>query len=147
MSNKINVITPKSINNKSFLFSIIVPVYNTEKYVEKCLNSIQKAMDTDCEVIIVNDGATDNSDSIIKEYINKLPDKYKENFVYVTKENKGLADTKNVGISFARGKFISVVDSELSIMKKIIIKGTSINIIVKVLIRLIVIGLELSRVE
>ena len=112
MSNKINVITPKSINNKSFLFSIIVPVYNTEKYVEKCLNSIQKAMDTDCEVIIVNDGATDNSDSIIKEYINKLPDKYKENFVYVTKENKGLADTKNVGISLARGKFISVVDSD-----------------------------------
>ena len=100
------------MNKSEFVFSIIIPVYNTEKYIEKCLNSVLDAMDTDCEVIIVNDGATDNSEKIIKQFINNLPEKYKENFVYTKKKNKGLADTKNVGIEMARGKFISVVDSD-----------------------------------
>ncbi len=100
------------MEEKNFLFSIIVPVYNTEKYVEKCLESIKNAMDTDCEVIIVNDGATDNSEQVIKDFIEKLPNNIKQNFIYTKKENKGLADTKNVGIEMARGKFISVVDSD-----------------------------------
>ena len=95
-----------------FLFSIIVPVYNTEKYVEKTLKSIYEAMDRDCEVIVVNDGSKDNSEEIIKKFINALPEEYKNNFVYVKKDNKGLADTKNVGIAKARGEFISVVDSD-----------------------------------
>ena len=99
------------MNNK-FLFSIIVPVYNTEKYVEKCLKSIKKAMDEDCEVIIVNDGSTDNSEKIIMDFINGLPDRIRDNFVYTKKENKGLADTKNVGIEKSRGQYISVVDSD-----------------------------------
>ena len=100
------------MENNNFLFSIIVPVYNTEKYIEKCLQSIEKAMNVDCEVIIVNDGSTDNSEQIIKNYIDNLPEKYKNNFIYIKKENKGLADTKNVGIKKARGKYISVVDSD-----------------------------------
>lgn len=100
------------MENKNILFSIIIPVYNTEKYVEKCLESIQKAMDTDCEVIIVNDGSTDNSEKIIMEFIEKLPENLKNNFKYTKKENKGLADTKNVGIEMAQGKYISVVDSD-----------------------------------
>lgn len=95
-----------------FTFSIIVPVYNTGKYINKCLKSIQDAMDEDCEVIIVNDGSTDNSEEIIKEYLSNLPEKYKDNFVYTKKDNKGLADTKNVGIEMSRGDFISVVDSD-----------------------------------
>lgn len=100
------------MKKNDILFSIIVPVYNTEKYIEKCLNSILKAIDTDCEVILVNDGSKDNSEKVIKEFINKLPEEYKDNFIYKYKENKGLADTKNVGISLARGKYISVVDSD-----------------------------------
>lgn len=96
----------------SFLFSIIVPVYNTEKYVKDSLESIRNAMDEDCEVIIVNDGSTDNSEKIILDFINSLPENYKDNFVYTKKENKGLADTKNVGIEMSRGEFISVVDSD-----------------------------------
>ena len=94
------------------LFSIIVPVYNTDKYINKCLNSIQKAIDTDCEVIIINDGSTDNSEKTIKDYLKKLPEEYKSNYIYIKKENKGLADTKNVGIEKATGEFISVVDSD-----------------------------------
>ena len=98
--------------NNEFLFSIIVPVYNTEQYIEKCLKSIENAMDTDCEVIIVNDGSTDNAENIIINFINNLPERIKNNFIYTKKENKGLADTKNVGIEMARGKYISVVDSD-----------------------------------
>ena len=100
-----------------FLFSIIVPVYNTGKYLKKSLESIQLAIDEDCEVIIVNDGSTDNSEEIIMEFINNIPKKNQENYVYIKKENKGLADTKNVGIEKARGKFISVVDSDDYISK------------------------------
>lgn len=98
--------------NKDFLFSIIVPVYNTEKYIEKSLNSILKAIKDDCEVIIINDGSTDNSEKKINEFLEKLPSKLKNNFVYTKKENKGLADTKNVGLDMAHGKYISVVDSD-----------------------------------
>jgi len=94
------------------LFSIIVPVYNTEKYVEKCLDSIYRAIDVDCEVIIINDGSKDNCDKIIKKYLKKLSEEQKKNTTYVKKENKGLADTKNVGISLAQGQYISVVDSD-----------------------------------
>lgn len=100
------------MENKDFLFSIIVPVYNTEKYIEKSMDSIMKAIDKDCEVIFVNDGSTDKSKEKIMEFMEKLPEEYKENFRYTEKENKGLADTKNVGIELSRGKFISVVDSD-----------------------------------
>lgn len=100
------------MDKKEFLFSIIIPVYNTEKYVEKCLKSVLDAMDKDCEVIIVNDGSTDNSEKSILDFINNLPEEYKDNFVYTKKDNKGLADTKNVGIALSRGKYISVVDSD-----------------------------------
>lgn len=100
------------MNQSDFLFSIIVPVYNTEKYIEKCLQSIEKAIDIDCEVIIINDGSTDNSEQIIFKFIEGLPEKLRENFVYTKKDNKGLADTKNVGIKMSRGKYISVVDSD-----------------------------------
>ncbi len=100
------------MDKSKFLFSIIVPVYNTEKYVKKCLESIEQAIDNDCEVIIVNDGSTDHSEEIIIDFINRLPENMKCNFIYTKKENKGLADTKNVGIEMARGKYISVVDSD-----------------------------------
>lgn len=97
---------------KDILFSIIVPVYNTEKYIEKCLDSIYKAIDIDCEVIIINDGSKDNSGKVIKKYLAKLSEEQKKNTTYVKKENRGLADTKNVGISLAQGEYISVVDSD-----------------------------------
>lgn len=100
------------MENNKILFSIIVPVYNTGKYITKCLESIKKAMDKDCEVIIVNDGSTDNSEQVIKDFIKALPSEYKDKFIYKFKNNKGLADTKNVGISLSRGQYISVIDSD-----------------------------------
>lgn len=100
------------MESNKILFSIIVPVYNTGKYINKCLKSLVKAIDTDCEVILINDGSTDNSEQVIKDFMKTLPEKYKDKFIYKFKENKGLADTKNVGISMARGEYISVVDSD-----------------------------------
>ena len=62
----------KNDKNNDILISIIVPVYNTSKYLVKCLDSIYAAIDNDCEVIIVNDGSTDDSEKIIKDYISNL---------------------------------------------------------------------------
>lgn len=58
--------------NEDFLFSIIMPVYNTEKYIEKSLQSVYEAIDTDCEVIIVNDGSKDESEKIILKFLENL---------------------------------------------------------------------------
>ncbi len=104
--------------NNDILISVIIPVYNTAKYLKKCLDSVYAAIDENCEVIIINDGSTDNSEKTIKQYLKTLSNKkYKENTIYLYKENKGLSDTKNVGIKKARGKFISVVDSDDRINK------------------------------
>lgn len=102
---------------KDYLFTIIIPVYNTEKYIKKCLESVLQAIDIDCEVIVINDGSTDNSEKVALEFIENLPEKYRKNFKYIKKENKGLADTKNVGLKMAKGQYISCVDSDDYISK------------------------------
>lgn len=99
-------------NKNKILFSIIIPVYNVEKYIIKCLDSVIEAIDNDCEIIIINDGSKDNCDKLIKEYIDKINKDYKDNITYIYKENKGLADTKNLGIEKSRGEYISFVDSD-----------------------------------
>lgn len=88
--------------------SIIVPVYNSEKRLEKCLNSLICQMESELEIVIINDGSTDRSDYIIKDYIKKYPDKIQ----YYAKENTGIADTRNFGIEKAKGKYIAFVDSD-----------------------------------
>ena len=102
---------------KEKLISIIVPVYNTSKYVYKCLESIKDAITDDCEVLVINDGSTDNSEDIIKDFIKELPAKNKNQFKLYTKENGGLADTKNYGIEHSTGKFLSFIDSDDYISK------------------------------
>lgn len=88
--------------------SVIVPVYNTERYLEKCLCSLVNQTLEDIEIIIVNDGSTDDSQSIIDKYVKKYPRKVNS---YV-KENGGLSDARNYGISKAIGDFIGFVDSD-----------------------------------
>ena len=88
--------------------SVIVPVYNVEKYIDKCLNSLVNQTLKDIEIIIVNDGSPDNSEKIINEYLNKYPDKIK----YLKKENGGLSDARNYGLKYATGEFIAFVDSD-----------------------------------
>ena len=88
--------------------SVIIPVYNTEKYIEKCLESLAKQTMQDFEVILVNDGSTDNSKKIIKDYIKNS----KLNIKYLEKENGGLASARNYGVERALGKYISFLDSD-----------------------------------
>ena len=90
--------------------SVIIPVYNTEKYIEKCLDSIYNQKIKDIEIIIVNDGSKDNSDTIIQKWI----EKNKENIQikYLKKENGGLSDSRNFAIPYVTGEYISFIDSD-----------------------------------
>ena len=87
--------------------SIIVPVYNVEKYLKKCLNSIINQTYTNLEIIVVNDGSLDNSDLIIKEF-KELDNR----IIYIKKENGGLSSARNAGLDIATGKYVLFVDSD-----------------------------------
>ena len=100
------------METKKTLISIIVPVYNTEKYIERCLDSIMKQDYPNFEVILVNDGSTDESGIIIQKY----KEKYK-NISYIKQENKGVGAARNAGIKVAKGDYISFVDSDDLIME------------------------------
>ena len=88
--------------------SVIVPVYNVEHYLSKCLDSLVNQTIDDYEIIIVNDGSPDDSQSIIDEYQKKYPDLIKS-FI---KENGGLSDARNYGMEKANGEYVSFVDSD-----------------------------------
>lgn len=88
--------------------SIIVPVYNVENYIKKCLESLVNQTLKDIEIIIVNDGSTDNSEKIIQKYL----EKYQYKIKYVTKQNGGLSDARNYGMKFATGEYIAFLDSD-----------------------------------
>lgn len=88
--------------------SVIVPVYNVEEYLDKCLNSLVNQTLKDIEIIVVNDGSPDNSQDIIDKYVKKYPKKVKS-FV---KKNGGLSDARNYGIKHAKGEYIAFLDSD-----------------------------------
>ena len=83
-------------------FSIIVPVYNVEKYIKKCLDSIFAQTEKDFEVIVVNDGTKDNSMDIVKDY----------KVTIINQENQGLSAARNNGLKKARGDYIIFLDSD-----------------------------------
>lgn len=88
--------------------SIIVPVYNVEKYIEKCLNSLVNQTLKDIEIIIVNDGSTDNSKSIIDKYFSK----YNNLIKIVEEKNQGLSGARNNGLKVATSNYVMFVDSD-----------------------------------
>ena len=88
--------------------SVIVPVYNTEKYLEKCLDALVHQTLDDIEIVIVNDGSTDTSVKIIERFKRDYPEKIK----FISKENGGQATARNVGIKAASGKYIGFADSD-----------------------------------
>ncbi len=88
--------------------SIIVPIYNVEKYLPKCLDSLVNQTLDDIEIILVNDGSTDNSGIIAKQYYENHKNKIK----YLEKENGGLSDARNFGIPYATGEYIAFLDSD-----------------------------------
>lgn len=88
--------------------SIIVPVYNVERYIRDCLESLIKQTIDSYEVIVINDGSPDSSQDIIDEYVAKYPDIVKS---YI-KENGGLGSARNYGLQYAKGEYIGFVDSD-----------------------------------
>lgn len=88
--------------------SVIVPVYNVQGYLEKCLDSLLAQTVENMEIIIVNDGSTDGSQNIIDGYQKRYPDKIK-GFI---KENGGLGDARNYGLRYAKGQYVAFIDSD-----------------------------------
>lgn len=88
--------------------SVIVPVYNVEKYLRKCFDSLVNQTLKDIEIIIINDGSPDNSKEIIDEYAKKYPKMIKA----LHKENGGLGDARNDGVKMSKGEYIAFVDSD-----------------------------------
>lgn len=88
--------------------SVIVPVYNSRDYLERCLESLVNQTLPDIEIVVVNDGSPDDSQTIIDRYAEAYPDK----IVSLSKENGGLSDARNFGIARATGEYIGFVDSD-----------------------------------
>lgn len=93
------------LNSKKI--SVIIPVYNTEDYIDRCLYSVCNQTYKNLQILIVNDGTKDNSEEIINKYL-----KIDSRIIYLKKENGGLSSARNYGLSFATGDFLSFVDSD-----------------------------------
>lgn len=89
------------------LISVIVPVYNVEKYLQKCISSILDQTMQDIEIICVNDGSTDNSIDILNEFAS-----YDSRVKVISKQNSGYGDSLNIGIANAQGEYIGIVESD-----------------------------------
>ena len=95
------------INYENNLISVIIPVYNTEKYLEECLKSIQYQTYNNIEVIMVNDGSKDNSGSICQKYV-----EIDSRFRYFEKENGGASSARNLGLDNVTGDYITFIDAD-----------------------------------
>lgn len=90
-----------------YKISVIVPAYNIEKYLPRCLDSILNQTHKNLEVIVISDGSTDNTNSVIEEYAKK-----DNRIVPLFKENSGVSDTRNRGLEIATGDYIGFVDGD-----------------------------------
>ena len=93
--------------NYEIMLSVIMPVYNVEKYLRRAIDSVLNQKFNDYEIIIVNDGSTDSSGEICDEYLKK-----DSRISVIHQENKGLAETRNTALKVARGKYIYFMDSD-----------------------------------
>ncbi len=91
----------------SNLISVIIPIYNVEKYLEKCIKSVINQTYTNIEIILVNDGSTDSCREICEKY-----EKLDSRIRVINKENGGLSDARNVGINFSTGDYLAFIDSD-----------------------------------
>lgn len=88
--------------------SVIIPVYNGEKYIRACLESVLKQTLQEIEIIVINDGSTDSTQEILENYQKQYNDKIK----IVKKENEGQGEARNVGIDLSQGEFLTFVDAD-----------------------------------
>lgn len=89
------------------LISVIIPVYNVHSYLRRCLDSVVNQTYKNIEILLVDDGSTDNSAQICLEYEKKY-----KNVIYLYKKNGGLSDARNYGIKHSKGDYIAFVDSD-----------------------------------
>lgn len=92
--------------NRNPKISVIIPVYNVERFIDRCIKSVVNQTLQDIEIIIVNDGSQDNSELFIKKYLNS------EKIKYFKKGNGGLSSARNFGINRANGEYIAFLDSD-----------------------------------
>ena len=95
------------MHKNEYKISVIIPVYNTAQYLPECLDSIVPQMNSDIEVICVNDGSWDDSADILRKYSEKY-----ENIRILTQQNQGLSCARNNGLKEAKGKYIYFLDSD-----------------------------------
>lgn len=103
------------------LVSIVIPVYNSELFLEKCLNSVINQSYKNVEIVAVNDGSTDNSKKILEKY-----EKLYSKFHFYDKKNTGVSGTRNFGIKHSHGDYIMFVDSDDWIDRDYIMKAVSV---------------------
>jgi len=96
------------MTNVSSKVSVVVPVYNVENYLAKCLDSLINQTYQNIEILVINDGSNDQSEEIIQKYAQQYPGKIKA----FHKENGGLSDARNFGIDRATGEYLGFVDSD-----------------------------------
>lgn len=96
-----------TMHNNNPLVSVLIPVYNVEKYLRQCLDSLVNQTLKEIEIICVNDGSTDKSLSILQEYAKK-----DNRIVIINKQNGGLPSARNAGLIAANGKYVGFVDSD-----------------------------------
>ena len=89
------------------IFSIIIPVYNAETTIRRCLDSFTNPRFSDYEILLINDGSTDNSDAICREYAD-----VNSKICYLSKENGGVSSARNLGLEQAKGEYVLFVDSD-----------------------------------
>lgn len=94
------------------ILSIIIPVYNVEKYIKDCILSVTNQISSQVEVIIVNDGSTDSSINIAENIINQLPNYSRESFKIFYQENQGQSAARNLALSECSGDYIAFLDSD-----------------------------------
>jgi len=99
------------------LISVVVPIYNVEQYLEKCINSIRNQTYKNLEIILVNDGSTDNCGTICDQYAS-IDSRIK----VIHKKNGGLSDARNKGIDIAKGDFLAFIDSDDTVMSEMMEK-------------------------
>ena len=92
---------------QNFKISVIIPAYNVEKYIEKCLRSVMNQTYKNLEIIVVNDGSTDETLKIIRELANE-----DNRIIFINQDNKGVSASRNVALRKASGDFIMFVDSD-----------------------------------
>jgi len=96
--------------SKSMLISVIIPVYNGEKYIKEAIDSVMQQNHVDLELIIVNDGSTDNTNKNIEQYQQVVASPFK--ILYYQQAHKGLATAFNYGLNNANGDYLAFIDAD-----------------------------------